>query len=396
MIEPHPHCKMEEAERFDVLQPGPSLPPAGDEQCADAELNAAWVSRPQRTPSYAKDTQSSSRKKPRHIFRRASLCTEGLMSNGEEEFVGYPSGGVGTNKGKSCYMLNLRLKALPIVDTSEAILSRTASGCTIPSFGASRDGIDREKVPAQLSVSACSRIEFLYLRGNLLRGLWDMRLTPNLIVLDVSENELESLESIEHLQKLQHLYVNSNAVSCIDEVPVLPSLTVLSLSCNRISALDRMQHQPSLELLSLADNQILSIAGMSTCPHLVGLRLKGNPVAKSPGYRLAVLLSAAACGMLELEKLDGQPFQDMDLAQAACLAWPQRLSALYGWIPGTLSAALSCLVVLQLCTDIAPRNGQEIYGSRTKRASVFCSRFRKARTSSAAAGLRALVEMAQR
>jgi hypothetical protein len=310
-----------EAERFDVLQPGPALP-AGDLQ---------------RTPGYAKDTQSSSRKKPRHVLQRSSTVvgTDGPTSDGDEETGGYPSGSVGTKKGKSCHLVSMRLKALPIADAMETILSRTSSCCTVSSsFGGGRDGVDKERVPAQLSVSACSRIEYLYLRGNLLRGLWDTRLTPNLIVLDVSENELESLEGIEHLERLQHLYVNSNAVSCIDEVPVLPNLTVLSLSCNRIAALDRMQRQPSLELLSLADNNISSIAGLSTCPHLVGLRLKGNPVAKSPGYRLAVLLSAAACGMLELAKLDGQPFQDMELAQAACLAWPQRLSALYGWIPG--------------------------------------------------------------
>ena len=313
-----------EAERFDVIQPGPALP-AGD--------LVTWM------PGYAKDTQSSSRKKPRHVLRRSSTVgTDGPTSDGDHETGGYPSRGVGAKKGKSCHLVSMRLKALPIADAMETTLSRTASGCTVSSFGGGRDGVDKERVPAQLSVSACSRIEYLYLRGNLLRGLWDTRLTPNLIVLDVSENELESLEGIKHLERLQHLYVNSNAVSCIDEVPVLPNLTVLSLSCNRIASLDRMQHQPSLELLSLADNNISSIAGLSTCPHLVGLRLKGNPVAKSPGYRLAVLLSAAACGMLELAKLDCQPFQDMELAQAACLAWPQRLSALYGWIPGMFLA----------------------------------------------------------
>jgi hypothetical protein len=338
---------MEEAERFyESVQPATPTTPSGlDGPAWDLRLplglapgpagspnSPRWDSK--QTPSYAKDTQSSFRKKPRRATRRGNTGLA-LSDEGEDEAGGgnLMGGGVGM-KGKSCYLVSMRLKALPIADATEAVLARTSSGGMGPSFGGGRDGVDKERVHAQLSLSSCSRVEYLYLRGNLLRGLWDTRLTPNLIVLDVSENELESLDGIEHLRRLEHLYVNSNAVTSIDEVPVLPKLAVLSLSCNRISALERMQHQPSLELLSLADNNITSIAGLVACPHLVGLRLRGNPISKAPGYRMAVLLSAAACGMMELAKLDGQPFQDIELAQTSCLAWPQRLSALYGWIPG--------------------------------------------------------------
>jgi hypothetical protein len=152
----------------------------------------------------------------------------------------------------------------------------------------------------------------------------------------VSENELESLDGVEHLERLQHLYVNSNALSSIAEVPTLPKLNILSLSCNCIRSLDGMQQQPSLELLSLSDNEIPSLAGLNACPSLISLRLSGNPISRLSGYRLAVLLSAAACGMLELAKVDGKSFEDIELAQTACLGWSQRLSALYGWVPGNI------------------------------------------------------------
>jgi hypothetical protein len=111
-----------------------------------------------------------------------------------------------------------------------------------------------------------------------------------------------------------------------------------------------MQAQPSLEFLALADNNISSMAGLGLCHHLVALRLEGNPISKLPGYRLAVLLAAAACGMLELDKLDGKPFIENDLAQAACLAWPPRLSALYGWVPG-----IPPKILLTLTTDFRLR-----------------------------------------
>jgi len=314
-------------------------------------------------PSYAKDTQSSIRKKPR--FRRMG---EGLtdFDDEDEESPGHP-GGPGM-KGRSCHLMSMRLRTLPIsmptpspslnslisprtgsagLDWSDSLL-RTSSMAQLFSQGG-------DKVPAQLSVSACNRIQYLYLRGNLLRGLWDTRCTPNLIVLDVSENEIESLDGVEYLDRLQHLYANSNALSSIEEVPMLPNLSILSLSCNRIRSFDRMQQQPSLEMLSLSDNKISSMAGLGACPHLAAIRLGGNPLAHLPGYRLAVLLSAAACGMLELAKLDGMPFVENELAQVACLPWPQRLSSLYGWVPGNLvlsyQESFAFLLSLQQETD---------------------------------------------
>ena len=347
---------MSEAERFQNLQPSKIAPTlwGSDEDERDASSISTQFTPRLSTirdeelprvlagvPSYAKDTQSSKRKKPRRSRR---IIGEGAFSDdeGEEEVGMYPGGG--GMKGKSCYLVSMRLRTLPIalpaaqaqvnsfgIDWTETI-TRSGSAASMQ-FGGGRDG--GEKLPIQLSVSACSRLEYLYLRGNLLRSLWDTRYTPAVIVLDVSENELETLFGIENLERLQHLYVNSNALSCIEEVPTLPNLTVLSLSCNRIRSLNHMQRQPSLELLALADNQIHNMAGLGTCPRLLSVRLAGNPISKCSGYRVAILLSAAACGMLELAKVDGCPFTEHELAQAACLAWLPRLSALCGWVPGT-------------------------------------------------------------
>jgi hypothetical protein len=364
--------------KLDILNPAVLLPSPGGGPAlgSDDDERSAFSASMQRTPrpasegvpSYAKDTQSSTRKKPRRMSRRMSGDGHASEEEADEEISGYP-GGPGM-KGKSCYLVNLRLKTLPIASTpctppskgfgqpsprswdwSDGPPRASSYAMASPFFAVipgSRDGGD--KVPMQLSLSACSRLEYLYLRGNLLRNLWDTRFTPNLIVLDVSENELETLYGIEHLERLQHLYANSNALSSIEELPVLPNLTVLSLSCNRINSLDRMQAQPSLEFLALADNNISSMAGLGLCHHLVALRLEGNPISKLPGYRLAVLLAAAACGMLELDKLDGKPFIENDLAQAACLAWPPRLSALYGWVPG-----IPPKILLTLTTDFRLR-----------------------------------------
>lgn len=380
---------MEDAERFEILQPTYVSAPVGwgsDDDELDAHSASVegvhWTPRTRRimaelppplgVPSYAKDTQSSIRKKPRRSLRRIGGDGPTSDDDGDEDAAGYP-GGVGM-KGKSCFLVSMRLKTLPIALTATSphpnnfplmsprnaagvgldwgeSLSRTVSASIAPPFsifGGGKDGSDR--ITPQLSMSACSRIEYLYLRGNLLRGLWDTRCTPNLIVLDVSENELESLDGVEHLERLQHLYVNSNALSSIEEVPLLPNLTVLSLSCNRIRSLNHMQQQPSLELLSLSDNEIPSMAGLNTCPHLVSLRLNGNPISQLSGYRLAVLLSAAACGMLELAKLDGDYFVENELAQAACLGWPQRLSALYGWIPGMIFRRVPVNVIVWTCS----------------------------------------------
>jgi Leucine-rich repeat (LRR) protein len=310
-------------------------------------------------PSYAKDTKSSIRKKPRstnRIWRRIS--GDVVFSEDDSEDLGGHAG-LGT-KEKSWSFNGMRLKTLPVASPASTLIS-SSFGSMSPRLtggfghGESSDLLLRsaaansssrtmsgDKIPAQLLLSTCSRIEFLYLRDNLLRRLWDTHCTPNLIVLDVSENQLTSLEGIEHLEKLEHLYVNANAISSIEEVPGLPMLTVLSLSCNQICTLERMQQQPSLELLCLADNKICSMKGLAGCPNLMSLRLGGNPISQSPGYRLAVLLAASARGMLELAKLDGKPFSEVELEQTASLAWPKRLSALYGWVPRKRSAPSVC------------------------------------------------------
>jgi hypothetical protein len=363
---------MEDSERLEILHPTYVSAPAGWGSDEDERNNGpahrtsrAWSTLSgelpsiTRTPSYAKDTASSIRKKPRRNSGQR-ISGEGLVSDVE----GDEPGGFGI-KGKSACFISMRLKTLPVAVTATAMHSvsnnsvtspRTSAGfgmdCVpssgqglkgslpasmpplLPVFGGFKDGGDR--LAPQLSVSTCSRLQYLYLRGNLLRGLWDTRCTPNLVVLDVSENELESLDGVEHLERLQHLYVNSNALSSIAEVPTLPKLNILSLSCNCIRSLDGMQQQPSLELLSLSDNEIPSLAGLNACPSLNSLRLSGNPISRLSGYRLAVLLSAAACGMLELAKVDGKPFEDIELSQTACLGWSQRLSALYGWVPGNI------------------------------------------------------------
>lgn len=228
---------------------------------------------------------------------------------------------------KSCSLVNMRLRNLPVAGIA-------------PDFAA---GFCSPRGPHQPSITppVYKGLQFLYLRGNLLQSLWDTQLTPSLIILDLSENELQSLDGVGGLEKLHQLYANSNAISQIDNLPTLSSLEILSLSCNRIASLAGMQRQPALEVLNLSDNALESIAGLPSLPSLQSLRLAGNPVASHATLRLAVLLAAAACGNRELWKVDGDAFTDAELERAAGLGWPQRLSALYGWIPRQIDRSYS-------------------------------------------------------
>ena len=211
---------------------------------------------------------------------------------------------------------------------------------------------------------------------------------PELQHLDVSHNALRHLGGLQlhrmaalrslildgnvglgsTLAQQQHSSGNSTAVSASAAPVVLPSLTLLSLQGCAIGALPPsfLGGLPCLQTLRLGNNRLKSLA-----PWLVGheqlkalhvdgnrlgdlseatallprlgqlaeLTLTGNALAKAQNYRPTL---AAAC--LGLAMLDGQPFTDAELSQAAAItaaAAAKKNNALKG--RGNLEATLARL-----------------------------------------------------
>ena len=88
--------------KLDILNPAVLLPSPGGGPAlgSDDDERSAFSASMQRTPrpasegvpSYAKDTQSSTRKKPRRMSRRMSGDGHASEEEADEEISGYPGG----------------------------------------------------------------------------------------------------------------------------------------------------------------------------------------------------------------------------------------------------------------------------------------------------------------
>ena len=168
-----------------------------------------------------------------------------------------------------------------------------------------------------------------------------IRLEPfvHLRFIDLSNNRLRSINSLNRLKFLLTLKVDSNELSSIDLAP-LPYLQILSLSNNRLRSVHGIE-QPRLETLNLArndvsrletgvdrfpfafaDNQINTCAGLEhdKLPNLITLELRENQLTTTKGIALPNLKS------LFLVRFSFSRFMETRLCLAARLGGEQRHS----------------------------------------------------------------------
>ncbi|RRT43764.1 hypothetical protein BHE74_00058749 [Ensete ventricosum] len=129
-------------------------------------------------------------------------------------------------------------------------------------------------------------VQELVLRDNKLRKIPDVSIFKNLLVFDVSFNEISSLNGLSNVSNtLKELYVSKNEVNKMEELEHLHSLQILELGSNRL----RVSIIYQLEDLWLNDNQIPSLKGIDVAvsgsrEKLTTIYLERNPCATSSEY----------------------------------------------------------------------------------------------------------------
>ncbi|OSX80057.1 hypothetical protein BU14_0060s0023 [Porphyra umbilicalis] len=122
---------------------------------------------------------------------------------------------------------------------------------------------------------------------------------PRLDALDVSRNFLPHLPALPPAPRLRHLHVGRNRVASIG-----------------VGFADAV---PALESLLLTDNAVATLAAarlveeLARLPRLTLLSLRGNPVARSPNYRAAVLAALPAVRVLDFVRT----VEEVDRLEAA-------------------------------------------------------------------------------
>ncbi|XP_077582006.1 nischarin [Stigmatopora nigra] len=133
--------------------------------------------------------------------------------------------------------------------------------------------------------------------------------------LDLSHNQLSSVENLEHLYNLVHLDLSYNNLCTLEAAHTrLGNIKTLSLAGNQLESLAGLGKLYSLVHLDLGHNQLNrleEIKNIGSLPCLEKLNLSGNPVCIVPDYRTKVLAqfgerAAEVC-------LDGQATTEKEL-----------------------------------------------------------------------------------
>ncbi|KAK1313118.1 hypothetical protein QJS10_CPA06g00785 [Acorus calamus] len=145
----------------------------------------------------------------------------------------------------------------------------------------------------------------LILRDNRLTKIPDVSIFKDLIIFDVSFNEIPSLNGLSKVSStLKELYVSKNEVTKMEELNHLHELQILELGSNRLRIMENLQTLTNLQELwlgrnrirtvnlcglkcirkiSLQSNRLTSMIGFQDCVALEELYLSHNGIAKMEG-----------------------------------------------------------------------------------------------------------------
>ncbi|VDM64247.1 unnamed protein product [Angiostrongylus costaricensis] len=157
-------------------------------------------------------------------------------------------------------------------------------------------------------LSRFSSLKELAMRTNLLKCMGpNLRSLVGLIELDLYENQIEAIESLETLDNLRRLDLSFNRIREISGLSTLAKLTRIYLVHNKITEIKGLDSLLELELLELGDNRITSIKNISHLAKLRELYIGKNKITRIEGLESLKdlrLLSIPANRLTKLENLE--------------------------------------------------------------------------------------------
>ncbi|XP_020680520.2 protein phosphatase 1 regulatory inhibitor subunit PPP1R7 homolog [Dendrobium catenatum] len=190
---------------------------------------------------------------------------------------------------------------------------------------------DDEGIEPLCGWSTISGLQELVLRDNKLSKIPDATIFKDLLVFDVSFNEISSLNGLAKVSNtLKELYVSKNEVRKMEELERLQALQILELGSNRFRVMENLETLKNLEELwlgrnrirdvnlcglkcirkiSLQSNRLTSMLGFQECLGLEELYLSHNGIAKMEGLstlenlRVLDVSSNKLTGINDIEKL---------------------------------------------------------------------------------------------
>lgn len=148
----------------------------------------------------------------------------------------------------------------------------------------------------------------LRLGGTKLASLATASRLHALVVLDLHDGQVQTLDGIAGLPALDHLSLTNNQLEAVIGIEAARQLHSVYLGGNRLTRLDGLVALPDLEVLNLAGNRFERMPDFGDLQRLRVLSLERNPISKIEGLdRNAHLhdLNLAWCNLTRIENVRG-------------------------------------------------------------------------------------------
>ncbi|XP_022098760.1 leucine-rich repeat and guanylate kinase domain-containing protein-like isoform X2 [Acanthaster planci] len=172
---------------------------------------------------------------------------------------------------------------------------------------------------------------------------WKSR-TTRFREVDLSFNNIETLNDFTELSTITKLIVDNNKISSLDGLQECKSLSCLSVAHNRIEKIENLQGLP-LKYLNLRGNRLKEIENVESLHHLQQLDLSGNFIGSLRGLETNTLLETIDLENNHVESIDNiKPVQEISLLR--------NLNLLRNPIQGVSDYRLSLLYCLPQLTEL--------------------------------------------
>lgn len=151
-----------------------------------------------------------------------------------------------------------------------------------------RISLDRRGLTIIPHIDKEPKLRLLSFQHNLINNLdgFNRQKFPFLVFLDVYDNQLECIHSLDKLENLRVLLMGKNRIRKIEKLNMLKKVEVLDLHGNQITQIEGLSCLNNLKVLNLAGNQI-KIVGLNDLDGLQSLQelnLRRNKLRKLLGF----------------------------------------------------------------------------------------------------------------
>nr|CAH7759362.1 unnamed protein product [Callosobruchus chinensis] len=171
-----------------------------------------------------------------------------------------------------------------------------------------RMSLDRKGLTMIPIIDGEPRLRLLSLQHNLINSLemLSKQSFPSLVFLDIYDNQLEQMQSLEKLENLRVLLMGKNRIKKIEGLEHMKKIEVLDLHGNQISQVGGLSALIELKVLNLAGNQIKIIGSrdLEGLHSLLELNLRRNRLKKLIGFDQVPNLSKLFLSNNDLQSIE--------------------------------------------------------------------------------------------